>query len=75
MKLDASRSSDKCWADMSLDIKGISYLTDDIPPEVVRSDLRVVREDLHCSTVMLIGADTREQIQAAHYALGAGLDV
>jgi hypothetical protein len=39
---------------MSLDVKGISYGIENAPADVVRRDLRAIREDLHCTTVMLI---------------------
>jgi hypothetical protein len=60
---------------MSLDIKGISYGIENAPADVVRRDLRAIREDLHCTTVMLISTNTQQQIEAAQYALEAGLDV
>jgi len=60
---------------MSLEIRGISYAVEDIGAAAVRRDLRAIAEDLHCTTVMLIGTDTRAQLQAAEAALDAGLDV
>jgi hypothetical protein len=60
---------------MSLDIKGVSYVAGDIPADCIRRDLRAIGEDLHCTTVMLIGTDTQWQMEAARYALEAGLDV
>jgi hypothetical protein len=60
---------------MSLAIKGISYAIEDAPPDVVRRNLRVIAEDLHCTTVMLIGTNTEEHIAAAQSALDAGLEV
>lgn len=58
-----------------LAVRGISYLVEDVPPEAVRADLRVVREELRCTTVMLIGADPRELADAGRCALELGLDV
>ncbi len=60
---------------MGLDIRGISYVVGDVSADDVRRDLRTIREDLRCTTVMLIGTDTGRQIEAARYALDAGLDV
>jgi hypothetical protein len=60
---------------MSLAIKGISYAIEGAPPDVVRRNLRVIAEDLHCTTVMLIGTSTEEHIAAAQCALDAGLEV
>jgi len=60
---------------MGLAIKGISYAVDDAPPDVVRRNLRVIAEELHCTTVMLIGSDTEELLAAARSALDAGLEV
>jgi hypothetical protein len=60
---------------MGLGVKGISYTTGAAPADAVRRDLRVIREELHCTTVMLIGTDTGRQMEAARYALEAGLDV
>nr|WP_241265914.1 hypothetical protein [Streptomyces boncukensis] len=41
----------------------------------MRHDLRAIREDLHCTAVMLIGSDVGPQLQAARTALDIGLDV
>ncbi|REE94769.1 hypothetical protein [Thermomonospora umbrina] len=60
---------------MGLAIKGISYAIEDAPADAVRRNLRVIAEDLHCTTVMLIGTDTDEHMAAARAALDAGLDV
>ncbi|NRQ34956.1 hypothetical protein HII36_24445 [Nonomuraea sp. NN258] len=56
-------------------IKGISYVCDGVPAEAVRRDLRAIRRDLHCTTVMLIASDHAAQVAAAEAALEAGLDV
>ncbi|MFD0851043.1 hypothetical protein ACFQ07_02320, partial [Actinomadura adrarensis] len=58
-----------------MEVKGISYAVDGVPADVVRRDLRVIAEELHCTAVMLIGAETGPHIAAARYALEAGLDV
>ncbi|MGP4029375.1 hypothetical protein [Actinomadura sp. 3N407] len=58
-----------------MDVKGISYTVDDRPSELVGRDLRAIAADLHCTTVMLIGTDASQQIQAARCALETGLDV
>ncbi|MBB6348066.1 hypothetical protein ACWGH8_20145 [Nonomuraea muscovyensis] len=60
---------------MSLAVRGISYLVDDAGDDAVGRDMRVIRDELHCTTVMLIGTDTRQQFTAARLALEAGLDV
>jgi hypothetical protein len=56
-----------------LTVRGISYLMGE-SPDNVRRDLEIIARDLHCTTVMLIGAD-RELIDAARTALDVGLDV
>ncbi len=58
-----------------LAVRGISYLIDEIPHESVRADLMVIREDLHCTAVMLIGTDPQGLADAAGHALDVGLDV
>ncbi|TQJ25057.1 hypothetical protein FBZ33_5403 [Micromonospora sp. A202] len=60
---------------MSLDIRGISYVAGYTSGEAVRRDMRAIREDLHCTTVMVIDTDTRTQMEAARRALEVGLDV
>lgn len=59
---------------MTLQIRGISYVPA-AGADAVQRDLRAIAEDLHCTTVMLIGTDTAEQLAAAEYALEIGLDV
>ncbi|GAA1566221.1 hypothetical protein GCM10009789_19600 [Kribbella sancticallisti] len=59
---------------MTLQIRGISYVPAD-DPDAVRRDLRAIADDLHCTTVMLIGTDIEQQRAAAEYALEIGLDV
>ena len=59
---------------MSLQIRGISYVPASTT-DAVRRDLRAIFEELHCTTVMLIGTDTAQQMEAAEYALEIGLDV
>ncbi|WP_043636120.1 hypothetical protein [Nonomuraea candida] len=56
-------------------VKGISYACDGVPGPDLRRDLRVIRDDLHCTAVMLIGKDERALLTAAEAALGAGLGV
>jgi hypothetical protein len=43
----------------------VSYVAGDISAEAIRRDLRVIREDLRCTAVMLIGTDTGRQMEAA----------
>jgi hypothetical protein len=60
---------------MNLAVRGISYLAEEAPLDAVRRDLRVIREELHCTAVILIGMDIERLMTAARYALDAGLDV
>jgi hypothetical protein len=41
----------------------------------VRRDLQIIARDLHCTTVMLIGSDTTQLMEAARTALETGLGV
>jgi hypothetical protein len=59
---------------MTLDVRGISYLVDEVSTEVARDDLRVIRERLHCTAVILIGMDLERLVAAAECALEIGLD-
>ncbi|WP_049556572.1 hypothetical protein [Nonomuraea sp. SBT364] len=52
-----------------MQVKGISYLAEGVRPEDVRRDLRVIREELHCTAVLVSETGT------ARHALEAGLDV
>ncbi|UJW33854.1 hypothetical protein L3Q67_08850 [Saccharothrix sp. AJ9571] len=58
-----------------MDLRGISYTVVEEPDEVVREDLRRIREELHCTTVLLAGTDSARQLLAARHALDLGLDV
>lgn len=58
-----------------LRIKGISYLLDDVPTDRLRRDLPTIRDDLHCTAVMIIGGDPEQLTEAAEEVLAAGLDV
>ncbi|MEU8332884.1 hypothetical protein [Micromonospora sp. NPDC048839] len=60
---------------MSLEIRGISYVAGHTSGAALRRDMRAIRETLHCTTVMVIGTDTRTQMEAARSALDVGLDV
>lgn len=55
-----------------MDLRGISYATDS-GGDAAR-DLRVIREELHCTAVLLYGADLARLEEAAGLALAAGLD-
>ncbi|MFC9690016.1 hypothetical protein ACFTSF_15830 [Kribbella sp. NPDC056951] len=57
-----------------LKVRGISYLIGE-DSAVVRRDLEIIARDLHCTTVMLIGADAHQLIDAARTALEIGLGV
>lgn len=58
-----------------MEVRGVSYTVGDAPVEAMRRDLRAIRDDLHCTTVMLIGTDSDRQAEAAEQALDVGLDV
>ncbi|WP_410672760.1 hypothetical protein [Amycolatopsis sp. cmx-4-68] len=60
---------------MSLRVKGISLQVDEVSEAVAAHDLRAIREQLHCTDVILIGMDLPKLFTAAHHALEAGLDV
>jgi hypothetical protein len=49
-------------------------MVDEVPAEVARADLRVIRTQLHCTAVILIGMDIEKMIAAADYAIEVGLD-
>jgi hypothetical protein len=65
--------------------KGITYETgfvlrgvnshDRFDPELVRRDLRIIRDDLHCTAVRVIGGDPERIEIAATYAVDLGLEV
>ncbi|MFB6722219.1 hypothetical protein ACFCV3_18730 [Kribbella sp. NPDC056345] len=57
-----------------LKIRGISYLIGEDGDDV-RRDLEIIARELHCTTVMLIGADGEQLISAARTALAIGLGV
>jgi hypothetical protein len=44
-------------------------------PEVVRRELAIIRDDLHCNAVQLIGGDPERLELAANCAAGLGLEV
>lgn len=56
-------------------IRGISYAVGASSPEQALHDMRAVRDELHCNTVMLIGTDVDLQARVARHALEIGLDV
>ncbi len=58
-----------------LPVRGVSYFCDGVPDEALRRDLSAIRHDLHCTAVMLIGADTTALAGAARVALDTVLDV
>ena len=58
-----------------LTVRGISYLVGETPEAEMRRDLQTIGRDLHCNTVMLIGSDTTQLIEAARAALEIGLGV
>jgi hypothetical protein len=46
-----------------------------VEPAVVRRELEIIRDDLHCNAVRLIGNDLDRMEVAAEYAVGLGLEV
>lgn len=56
-------------------IRGVSYVVGTTSLQSAHHDMRVIREELHCNTVMLIGTDAELQGQVANCALEVGLDV
>src|SRR5215217_8251704 len=44
-------------------------------PEVVRRELRIIRDDLHCNAVRIMGGDPERLELAATYAAELGLEV
>ena len=65
-------------------IKGVSYDVGRVlggnwrpvfDPAVVRRELQIIRDDLHCNTVRICGRDIQRLTAAADLALGIGLDV
>jgi hypothetical protein len=44
-------------------------------PEVVRREMRVIRDDLHCTAVRITGGDPNRLEIAAQYAAEAGLEI
>lgn len=65
--------------------KGISYDTgfvkngmnarESFDPEVVRRELQIIRDDLHCNAVRIIGGDPHRLEAAAAHAADLGLEV
>ena len=65
--------------------KGITYDTgflsagtstrEPFDPEVVRREMRVIRDDLHCNAVRVTGGDPDRLAIAAAHAADAGLEV
>lgn len=44
-------------------------------PEIVRREMRIIREDLHCNAVRITGGDPNRLELAAKYAAAAGLEI
>ncbi len=58
-----------------LNVRGISYLVDELSVAQLRRDLAAIRDALHCTAVMIIGGDREQLAIAAAEAIEAGLDV
>ncbi|MGO9581727.1 MAG: hypothetical protein ACLP36_02870 [Acidimicrobiales bacterium] len=43
-------------------------------PEVVRRELTIIKDDLHCNAVRICGQDVSRLEKAAEFALELGLD-
>ena len=56
-------------------VRGVSYLIEGVPDDELQRDLAAIRDELHCTAVMLIGADVEHLDRAAHAAVDAGLGV
>jgi hypothetical protein len=66
-------------------VKGINYDTgffndhtstrEPFDPEVVRREMRIIRDDLHCTAVRVTGGDADRLETASTHAADAGLDV
>jgi len=56
-------------------VRGVSYLIEGVPDEELRRDLAAIRDELHCTAVMVIGADVEHLDRAAQIVVDAGLDV
>jgi hypothetical protein len=73
------------WKEERMRAKGMTYDTgfvrngeisrEGFDPEVVRRELAIIRDDLHCNAVQLIGGDPERLELAASYAAELGLEV
>lgn len=58
-----------------LNVRGVSYLVDDLDTAQLRGDLEMITRELFCNTVMIIGRDQDRLLDAARAALDLGLTV
>jgi len=56
-------------------MRGISYLSDQVPEQDVHRDLAIIHGELGCDAVLVKGNDATRQIEAAASALDLGLEV
>ncbi|MEU4583228.1 hypothetical protein AB0F92_14210 [Kitasatospora aureofaciens] len=56
-------------------VRGGSYSRKLFDPEVVERELRIIRDELHCTAVRIMGGDPDRIELAAGYAAGLGLEV
>lgn len=56
-------------------IRGGRISRPDFAPAVVERELAIIRDDLHCNTVQIVGGDPDRLELAARYAAGLGLEV
>src|SRR5690606_5505732 len=73
------------WKDMNMRAKGIAYDTGFLrngtssrqhwSPEIVRRELEIIRDDLHCTAVQITGGDADRIELAGHTAAELGLEV
>ena len=57
------------------EVRGISYLIDGMPAEAATADLRTIREELHCTAVMVVGSEPERLERVSRTALESGLAV
>jgi hypothetical protein len=56
-------------------VRGAGISREHFDPDVVRRELAIIRDDLHCNAVQLIGGDPGRLEVAASHAAGLGLEV
>lgn len=59
----------------NLDIRGVSYMPAAHSPGGVTRALQAIKDDLHCTSVMVLDSDRDRLVETARVALAADLDV